>query len=212
MSQLSSVALLSLLAVTGFGSDAVVTVFVDFERPPAKTAVEGMEHEVAKLMRPSGLKINWHPLIENRGTESFESLVVIRFRGTCKVEPDGWDAARPAEPNPVLGFAEVQDDTVSPFGEVLCDEVRRSLVSIDGEINYVRRQGEYGRALGRVVAHELYHILARTTEHDCAGVAKSPHTPEDLRRVYFGFADAAVNELRKFRSALLLSATTPQPK
>jgi hypothetical protein len=39
-----------------------------------------------------------------------------------------------------------------------------------------------GRALGRVVAHELYHIVAQTARHGRAGVAKPFHTPDDLRR------------------------------
>jgi hypothetical protein len=37
-------------------------------------------------------------------------------------------------------------------------------------------------ALGRVVAHELYHILARTTSHATGGLAKASQSLRDLIR------------------------------
>ena len=36
-----------------------------------------------------------------------------------------------------------------------------------------RSEQVYGRALGRVLAHELYHIFARTCHHGQEGVAKT---------------------------------------
>jgi hypothetical protein len=37
-----------------------------------------------------------------------------------------------------------------------------------------------GRALARVIGHELYHILARTSQHPAAGIAKAAFSISDL--------------------------------
>jgi hypothetical protein len=54
----------------------------------------------------------------------------------------------------------------------------------------------FGRALGRVVAHELYHILALTTEHAEAGVAKPSFSAQDLMSDRFSFNPASLERLR----------------
>jgi hypothetical protein len=38
----------------------------------------------------------------------------------------------------------------------------------------------YGRAMGRLLAHELYHVIVKTRAHDSAGVAKPCFSVEDL--------------------------------
>jgi hypothetical protein len=42
------------------------------------------------------------------------------------------------------------------------------------------RDEVFGRAMGRVVAHELYHILGRTIQHTHHGVSKALQSPFDL--------------------------------
>ncbi len=49
------------------------------------------------------------------------------------------------------------------------------------------REGAYGRALGRVLAHELYHIFGNTTHHASEGVAKESYTVQDLLTEEFQF-------------------------
>jgi hypothetical protein len=45
-----------------------------------------------------------------------------------------------------------------------------------------------GRALARVLSHELYHVLARTTGHAREGVAKPSLAGADLSSAYLAFA------------------------
>jgi hypothetical protein len=52
------------------------------------------------------------------------------------------------------------------------------------------------RALGRVIAHEIYHILAQTTEHDESGVAKAAFSLEDLMVDGFAFNPAGLQRLK----------------
>lgn len=79
-----------------------------------------------------------------------------------------------------LGQTQVVDGEVLPFSDVRCDPVRK-LIGRDLAIqpSYEREQ-LLGRALGRVLAHELYHILLRTTSHGTDGLARPAQTAADL--------------------------------
>jgi hypothetical protein len=59
--------------------------------------------------------------------------------------------------------------------------------------------------LGRVVAHEMYHMLAGTTAHADGGVARSFHTRRDLTGPEFHFTARESKMLRE------LKANAPKP-
>jgi len=48
------------------------------------------------------------------------------------------------------------------------------------EADYVRCDVVFGRAIARVLAHELYHVLARTESHAAKGVAQRALSGSDL--------------------------------
>jgi hypothetical protein len=50
----------------------------------------------------------------------------------------------------------------------------------------------YGRALARLLAHELYHVLVQTTAHAQAGVAKAQLTAAELLANRFQFEGSAL--------------------
>jgi hypothetical protein len=67
-----------------------------------------------------------------------------------------------------------------PFGEVKCDELRKALSYLPRTTGSKQQQRALGLAMARVVAHEIYHILARTTSHAASGLAKASHNLKDL--------------------------------
>lgn len=62
-----------------------------------------------------------------------------------------------------------------------------------------------GRALGRVVAHEIYHALARSRYHGQRGVAKRSLTAEDLILGSLRLGDAEMTTLRNRTQVLSLA-------
>jgi hypothetical protein len=64
----------------------------------------------------------------------------------------------------------VSDGVVLPFSEVVCDQVAASVRSAMFAGDYARSDQLLGRALGRVVAHELVHILSQSPAHSKSGV------------------------------------------
>ena len=92
-----------------------------------------------------------------------------------------------------LGSTQVGQGRVLPFSEVECDHIRKALAYMRPGSNQLERQNALGLALGRVVAHELYHILTRTTTHATAGLAKASQSLRDLvalREIGFQEADS----------------------
>jgi hypothetical protein len=153
-----------------------VGIFVDFDASPAPMAMAAMKREVGAIMRPTGLGVDWRQLSENKGTEAFAGLVVVRFKGRCHARP--W--VDEAEPGKVaLGHTIVQEGHVLPFTEINCEQVRKTLPYLGTHCDH-ERQNALGRALGRVVAHELYHALARTTEHTGKGLGRATQSLRDL--------------------------------
>ena len=58
------------------------------------------------------------------------------------------------------------------------------------------RQAALGRALARVIAHEIYHIVGETTDHQYSGVAKASFSVRDLLTARFDFDMASLARMR----------------
>ena len=62
---------------------------------------------------------------------------------------------------------------VQPFGEVDCDRVVNSVRTAMFGSDFTRADRLIGRALGRVVAHELVHTLTKSGQHSHDAVQKT---------------------------------------
>jgi hypothetical protein len=177
-----------------------VGVYIDFDSVPASVPMDVMKHEVDKILKPSGVALDWRLTSQNHGDEVFAGLVVLKFKGKCKLE--GWGDSGPGllpgGEERTLGTTRVMNGNVLPFTEVRCDEVKRALAYLRPEANQRERQKAFGLALGRVVAHELYHILAHTTSHAARGLAKASESLQDLVTMgNMGFRDEDSTAIRK---------------
>jgi hypothetical protein len=101
-----------------------------------------------------------------------------------------------------LGWTHVSDGQILPFTDVSCDRIREFVQS--GLLTYRAedREEKYGRALGRVLAHELYHIFANTTRHGSVGVAKESYNVQDLLANDFRF---------EAKESRMLQTSRPRP-
>jgi len=161
-----------------------VGVFMDFDSDsaPGAASLDIMKTEVEQLLKPSGVALDWRLVKENRGDHTFAGLVVLKFKGKCRVE--GWnspasDFGSQGEVT-TLGATQVSDGKVLPYSEVECDQIRKALAYLPAGAGQKERQRALGLVMGRVVAHELYHVLASTTSHAAHGLAKASQSLEDL--------------------------------
>lgn len=141
-----------------------VTVVLQFDGERSEKTVGAMQNEIRNIFRQTGVRFEFRSR-DNAG-DSAPELVVLRFKGECRMNlfPAFFDERGP--------FAEtyVADGTVLPFGQVNCDRVRQSIRPAMQDEELAQGEAVYGRALGRVVAHEIYHMLAKTRGHATTGV------------------------------------------
>ena len=149
-----------------------LTIVFDFQGPHSSSSIAEMQHEVAGILKDSGLQLRWRALSQTSGKSDVldeENLVVVRFNGRCILEPDPilYDERGP------LAYTHSTDGTVLPFSEVACDQVTATMRSAMFGNDYAQGDQLLGRALGRVVAHELVHILTGSQDHGREGVARA---------------------------------------
>lgn len=153
--------------------------------------LNALESEVESLVEPSSIRVTWTSATAG---EVYERVAVVRLRGACRA-----GAIVPAETEKQgyvpLGQTQVVDGKVLPFAAVRCDAVRK-LIARDLALQpSYQREDLFGRALGRVLAHELYHILLRTTRHGTDGLARPALSNFDLVADRDSFAPADAQRL-----------------
>ena len=156
---------------------AKVTVVLQFEERHSEPSINEMKRELQAQMQSSGVELNWRQLDELSASDSFPSLVVIKFHGSC--EATAMTAPLlPSEPA-ALAYTHVSNGNVIPFADVECDRIRSSLATM--RTGYSSRNDLlFGRAIGRVLAHELHHIIGRTQGHTEHGLSRKCLSPQEL--------------------------------
>ncbi|HVO97419.1 MAG TPA: hypothetical protein VMT15_05100 [Bryobacteraceae bacterium] len=155
---------------------APVTLVLQFENAYSPESLDAMKREVASIVAGSGIQVDWRMLSEVQPAETFENLVVVRFKGACHMEPVPYLM----DERGYYAFTHVSDGGVLPFSEVECDKIGNSIRPLMSKSQWRQRDTVLGRALGRVLAHELYHMLAKSQQHAESGVTRSALSPSQL--------------------------------
>ncbi|MDX2269048.1 MAG: hypothetical protein NW208_13145 [Bryobacter sp.] len=146
-------------------STSSLTVLVSVDGHADHAALREMKQELSSIMQEAGRKVEVRLRTEAARDETFDDVVLVKLKGNCKVDRliPYMDERGP------LAFTHVTDGVILPFAQVECDRLSRSIgQALYGEER--KQPGKYlGRAIGRVVAHELYHILGKTHEHNHDG-------------------------------------------
>jgi hypothetical protein len=167
-----------------------VTIVLDFQGPRNEQSVSEMKREFAGIMKNSAIHFEWTSRTEAEHA-GFTSLLVVRFKGTCILRPIPYlyDERGP------MAFTYSTEGEVQPFSEVECDRVTNVVRSAMSGSDFANANLLMGRALGRVLAHEVVHILTKSGTHGRDGVAKTALSgrqlisdelhldPEDLDRI-----------------------------
>jgi hypothetical protein len=139
----------------------------------SKAAIREMGREAAHILKQSGLSLHWHIGIPAQSVNGM--LVVVKLVGHCDM--DGSPAF--LVPGP-LGWSHAVDGAMLPFTNLACDNLRGAVESSGTGGSALAGNVMLGRAMGRVLAHELYHIVADTSAHGHDGVAQAALTPREL--------------------------------
>jgi hypothetical protein len=178
-----------------------VTVLVNFQKPHSAVSVEAFRQELKDLLEPAGVTVELMLRSELGNYPEFSELVVFEMKGSCSMDA----ASMPPEPTyderGPLAKSYSSEGQILHFGEVECDRVRQCLQRVMGRGQSQKDQAPFGTALGIVVAHELYHMIAGEKAHTKSGLTKESLSARDLLNGGISIPRAAREALRRSLSS-----------
>ncbi len=205
-------ALVCLLTSSAFAGNGDVTtagplnLYLKSEGGASPAAILEMKSELASLMKDVGLQVDWwSPKDRVSGIDG--DLVVVDLRGVCTLRHA--DALEFPKNLPPLASTAVADGHVLPFTWVDCAALSRFVASSLIPLPATQREFYYGRSLARLVAHEIYHVVTSTTQHESAGVAKAQFTLQELTGEHFEFSARSSWKSRQFPGSRAVDPDSP---
>lgn len=178
-------------------SVAPLAIYYSFDTPPAAALVTEMESEMGRILALTGVRVAWRDVSAPRNGEDFPALVVFRFRGVCSFDQDLEAMQRLDAPaGQPLAQSDILNGAVLPFGAVDCEMVRRYIAPALKSVGRVEKNAALGRAVARVSAHEIYHMLTGSEGHAREGIARARHSRAELTAPTFAFAQKEADWLR----------------
>jgi hypothetical protein len=170
---ISTALVFPLVAATRPASD--LTVVLDFQGSHSERSILEMQREAQTVLKASGIQLDWRARGQ-ASRESFNDLVLVKFSGNCDLDaaPQAFGKSGP------LGSTFISDGSMLPFAEIACDRVAASVRSAMSGSDFETADVLLGRALGRVLAHELVHVLTGSCEHGLEGVHKASLSARQL--------------------------------
>ncbi len=149
-----------------------------------------MKRELEIQLKAGDYQIEWRSLGGSNGSED-GFIAIIELRGTCHAPKPGATLNR-VSTGASLASTAVQDGQVLPFSWIYCQTLSEMLAPALASTKSGQRDFLYGRAMGRVLAHELYHVLSNEREHENGGVAKSSFSASDVLKDDFTLGESAL--------------------
>lgn len=194
----------SCLAAAQTQPSGPLSVFLSNAAAASPSVTASMRAELQELLASSGMNIRWHDGSGN----VVGRLAVIRLQGACRS-----DAPNPLMPHQVshdpeaLGSTHVTNGEVLPFADIRCDHIRRFVaIPLASTGSLEAREEMLGRAVARVIAHEIYHIVLRTTGHGKKGLARATQSASQLVSARLNFAQEDERRLSAEASATVTAA------
>jgi hypothetical protein len=164
------------------------------DQPYSASAIQEMGREAAAILKRSGIILRLQVGVTR---EAFDgSIVMVKLRGHCDT-----DVETHASPTGPIGWTHAVNGDLLPFAELACDPIWGTVRSTLRRADAAYANRMLGRALGRVLAHELYHIAGETSKHGRDGVAQASLTPEELTSNHLELDPEDIQTIRSRQSA-----------
>ena len=155
----------------------------------SEAAIREMGREAAHILKQSGVFLHWQ--LGEPAQAVNGRLVVVKLLGRCDMDgPPAFPMSGP------LGWSHESNGVMLPFSDLACDNIRGAVHSAVLAGHALRGNVLLGRAMGRVLAHELYHIVADTAEHGEDGVTQPALSAQELTSGQLELRPADVEAIR----------------
>ncbi len=163
-------------AGVGFSSTNPLTVVLDIQdNRYSRSSLSAMKTETERILKETGMTLDWRLKSELGAYPEFANVVVFTMTGSCSANT----APMMIDERGPLALTYTSDGEILPFGELRCDRIRASLER-NRQLAFRRSNSALGVALGRVMAHELYHMLAKDKNHTGEGVTQTSLRSDEL--------------------------------
>ena len=197
---LAMIAMLLWSAVSCLAAGLEVGVYLRSDGGTAQPLLDAMRSELTEVLNRAGFRLKWMSARGPRtGPIEAEELIVVDFLGTCDSRVGATQRSAPLRLE--LASTSVVGSQILPFSSLDCATLNSLMSASLAHVEPGRRDLIYGRAMGRVLAHEFYHVLVHTHKHTAKGIAKSAHSAEDLIADRFDFDPNALAQLRRVNSS-----------
>jgi hypothetical protein len=170
-----------------------IFVLAAFDRQPDTAAIGWMQQETERVFAEAGLTVSWRPGNQMKLMPAGALHVDLQMHGRCRIEP----AAVLSAQGGAMGWIESQDGELRPFIEVDCDRILAMVWQNRGTLPLPLVVRAFGLALGRVLAHELYHYVTQSAAHHVSDIFRPAMNSRDLMLPEVRFAPAEIEALRK---------------
>lgn len=194
---------LGALPASGLEREATsISLYTRFERATPDAVLAAIQSELLFVLRPSHVGVVWQSLPASPESGVFGQFAVVSFKGRCDADNLLPEPSRPGD----LGWTYMSEGVIMPFSDVDCDRIRSFIQNALLAVPPLSRPAVFGRAVGCVLAHEIYHILAKTQQHGAWGAGKGTYTVRELVSSAFRFDP---RELRAMRAGCAHSIRGP---
>jgi hypothetical protein len=184
--------------------DSEVVVYLSDSGIQPQRPLNFMKLELGHLMRAAGYRVEWSDSRDAERPSTDSQLAVVQLRGTCTL------TSVPAAKVTSLASTAVSGGQIIPFSWVDCTSLTRVLSAPLAAEPGARRDFLYGRAMARLLAHELYHVLLRTGDHSREGIARPGFSATDLLTDHFEFEQGTLAKLRPSPASPVTGKTTEE--
>jgi hypothetical protein len=174
-----------------------LAVYLTLDPTQPVAPLENMKRELSGMMQSAGYRVVYDdPRNPDRDTQ-FSMLAVLELRGSCGLPPGNFRVERAVASGASLAETSVSAGVVLPFSRINCANLTRLIGPVLSDEPGAQRDYLYGRALARVAAHELYHVMMGSRDHGHQGIAKPSFSVADLLDERFDFDRVAIALLRQ---------------
>jgi hypothetical protein len=176
-------------------TELAVYLTVDPTQPAAP--LENMKRELSGMMQAAGYRVVYDDPRNPDRAAQFSVLAVLELRGSCGLPSGNFRVERAVASGASLAETSVSVGVVMPFSRINCANLTRLIGPVLSDEPGAQRDYLYGRAMARVAAHELYHVMMGSREHGHQGIAKPSFSVADLLDERFDFDRVAIALLRQ---------------
>ena len=183
-------AIASAAFAAGSNTPRAVTVVLKFDETYSRSSIDEMKREFERATKGT-IPVEWR-LRNQMSADVSGDLVLVTFRGRCVIDsvpPPFYDETGP------LAWTSTVEGAPMPFGQISCDDVRNAVLRAMWGGDFSHADQLFGRALGRVLAHEFYHMRAKTTAHATSGVTKPALSGAQLIAEHLTVDDESIEKM-----------------